>query len=154
MFCSKCGAQIDDNAAFCPVCGYAVEKTTETYTEPTPVEPAFQQPVYQQPVYQQAPVNDQAKTEAAKSAMIMAIIGLVLAELGLPGLILSCIARKKVKNYLNTYGELTGMAKVANILSKVGLALSIVMMVIWVIYIIAMVAIGASGALNNINYYY
>lgn len=36
MFCNSCGAQIDDGAQFCPVCGAAVEGAPAT--TPHPVE--------------------------------------------------------------------------------------------------------------------
>lgn len=45
MFCSYCGAQIADTAAFCSTCGKPVAQNNP--------QPAYQQPVYQQPAYQQ-----------------------------------------------------------------------------------------------------
>lgn len=44
MFCKACGAQLSDQATFCPNCGAA--------QQPAQVQPTYQQPV-QQPVYQQ-----------------------------------------------------------------------------------------------------
>ena len=39
MFCSNCGAQIDDNARFCPECGTLTEKkNAETAAQPDPAQ--------------------------------------------------------------------------------------------------------------------
>ena len=48
-YCSNCGKELADNAAFCPECGAAQQAA--------PQQPAYQQPQpqYQQPQYQQAP---------------------------------------------------------------------------------------------------
>lgn len=69
MFCSNCGKELTDNAAFCPECGAAQTAPQEEApqaapqeipTEPvysaqpqTPPQTSYQQPSYQQPVYQQ-----------------------------------------------------------------------------------------------------
>lgn len=71
-YCVKCGAQIDDNAAFCPNCGMSVNKFDQgtvvldgmknpyqTAPQQQPVQqPIQQQPIQQQPVQQQ-PVQQQ-----------------------------------------------------------------------------------------------
>ena len=84
MFCSNCGKELPDNAAFCPECG-AAQKTVpqeeapqaapqETPAEPiysapsqTPPQAAYQQPVYQQNQYQQnqPPYQQQAPYQPA-----------------------------------------------------------------------------------------
>ncbi|MCR4593787.1 MAG: zinc ribbon domain-containing protein [Clostridiales bacterium] len=51
--CTKCGAQIDDNAAFCPVCGNQENAQQAQYQQPQYQQPQYQQPQYQQPQYQQ-----------------------------------------------------------------------------------------------------
>lgn len=62
MYCKNCGAQIEDNANFCPACGA---------NQGQPVQYVEQQPVYQQQVYQQPPVinivntNTNTNTNAA-----------------------------------------------------------------------------------------
>ncbi len=157
MFCPSCGAQLGDNAKFCPSCGAAIAVQPQSAPQPEPqyqqpAQPQYQEPQYQQPQYQE-PVrtaNSEAQTSAGRSAMILAIVGLALSELGLPGLIISAIAKKKVKAYTAQYGAPTGMAKVAKILSTVGLIISIIMMVFWAIYIIvAIVAAIAAASMNS-----
>ena len=72
--------------------------------------------------------------------MIMSIVGLALAEFGIPGIILCAIAKGKVKK-ATAAGATGGKLKVARILSTIGMILSIVMTIFWLIYI---VAIGAA----------
>lgn len=83
--------------------------------------------------YNYAPAPVEAPT--AKQVMIFGIIALALAELGLPGLILAIIARKKAAAWTAAYGPFTGMAKVGSILARVALPVSIVMLVFWAIMI-------------------
>ena len=104
--------------------------------------------------YQPAPAPVNAPT--AKQVMIFGIIAIVLAELGLPGLIFAIIAKKKAAAWTAAYGPFTGMAKVGNILAKIALPLSIIMMVFWVIYSIVIIAVGAGSAFyqlsNDVNW--
>lgn len=140
---------------------------------PQPQEPQYQQPQYQQPQYQQPPqyygqqpyqetynnnygsaprAEDSSKSDEGRTAMILAIIGAVLSELGLPGIILCAIAKGKVKAWEEKYGPATGMAKAAKIISTIGLVFSIIMTVFWIIYFVAIIGfVGAakSGALED-----
>lgn len=81
--------------------------------------------------------------------MILSIVALALAELGLPGLIVAIVARKKLKQFVNDGGQLVGMAKVANILSRIALILGIVMTVFWAIYIVVIAIAAAAGILDE-----
>ena len=83
MFCSNCGKELPDNAAFCPECGAAqsapAEETPQAAPQEIPAEPiysapsqtppqaAYQQPVYQQNQYQQnqPPYQQQAPYQPA-----------------------------------------------------------------------------------------
>ena len=84
--------------------------------------------------------------------LVLGILAVVLAEFGIPGIILGAIGRSKGKKYIQAGGTLTGAAKVGYILSLVGLILGIVMTVVWIIYIIVIAAAGANGAFNNISF--
>lgn len=148
MFCPYCGAQLEDGTKFCPTCGKALAQ------EAAPVEAAPVAPVAPEvpvaPVV--APVDEAKKTADARSAMILAIIGVALSETAIGGIILSSIAKKKVKAYQAEYGEINGMAKVAKILSTVGLILSIVMGAYYMIAgIVACVGCAANGLGNAIG---
>ena len=136
MICSKCGANIPDGSTFCTACGAAVEAA------PAQAAP---QPVAAQPAGVQ--------TVSASKVLTWGILGLAFAGSGLLGLIFSIIGLKKGKLFLAENGSLFGQAKVGRTLAKVGLILSIVMMVFWVIYI-AVVGIFVGTVASNATYYY
>ena len=139
---------------------------------PQPQQPQYQQPQYQQPQYQQQPPQyygqpyqdnsynayrnepqavDTEKESSARSAMILAIVGAALGML--PGIIICAIARGKVKAWTEKYGTPTGMAKAANIISKVGLILSIVSLVVFVVYMFIYIGlIGSMGRAYGIDW--
>ena len=129
MICGNCGANIPDGSTFCANCGAAV-------TQAAPAQPVYAAP---------APV----KTVSPSKVLTWGILGLAFAGSGLLGLIFSIIGLKNAKLFLAENGALFGQAKVGRILAKVGLILSIVMMVFWLIYIIAIIALAGSVA-----YYY
>ncbi|MBQ7599726.1 MAG: hypothetical protein IJU57_03525 [Clostridia bacterium] len=84
--------------------------------------------------------------------LVFGILALVLAELGIPGIIIGAIGRSKGKKFIQAGGTLTGASKVGYILSLIGLILGIVMTVFWIIYIIVIAVAGANGAFNNITF--
>ena len=98
--------------------------------------------------YPPAPVN----APTAKQVMIFGIIAIALAELGLPGLILAVVAKKKAADWTAAYGPFTGKAKVGNILAKVALPVSIVMMVFWIVYITACIFVGIFAGINIVQH--
>ena len=96
--------------------------------------------------YRDTPQADNSQKNAeGRTAMILAIIGAVLSEFGIPGIILCAIAKGKVKAWEKKYGPATGMAKAAKIISTVGMVFSIFMTVFWAIYIIAIFFLIAKG---------
>lgn len=141
MFCPNCGNQVNEGAAFCAACGTKVEAQAAPQPTPAPAYEAVKEPVYtapqqpaytapQQPVYNvpQQPANNPALDSEATNCMIFSIIGLATGVMfGVPGIILSCIAKNKLGDYTARGGRLDGKAKVASILSKIGLPVSIAM---------------------------
>lgn len=126
MFCEKCGAPLNEGERFCQNCG-----------------------AVQNAVVSDQPAAQPAVQQRAKSLMILSIVALALAELGLPGLIVAIVARKKLKQFVKDGGQLVGMAKVANILSRIALILGIVMTVVWAIDIVVIAIASAAGALGE-----
>lgn len=91
-----------------------------------------------------APIDEQA----TKSALTTSIVGLVLASLGLPGWIVSAIARGKCKKLVEGGEPVVGKLKVANILSKIGLPVSIVVTILYVVEFILGIVIGVMQMQN------
>lgn len=134
-FCSNCGSELKDGAKFCENCGAPVEIAQE------PVREFVEEQTVE--YYTEAPVVNTPEQESmTKSALIMSIVGLALSELGIPGIIISAIAKSKVKK-ATAAGAIGGKLKAARILSTIGMILSIVMTIVWLLYI---VVIGAAVA--------
>lgn len=134
MFCQNCGNQLAEGAAFCGQCGTKVAVQAAPQPAPQPAyetpqstpQPAYEAP--QQPV-QAAPVQKQTNADLdsmATNTMIFGIIGLATGVMaGVPGIILSIIAKNKAGEFEACAGSLYGKAKVGSILSRVGLPVSI-----------------------------
>lgn len=128
-FCSNCGSELRPGAKFCENCGAPAEVIA------APAE----QVVYEQDrtVNETVVVDNGEQNSLSKSALIWSIVGLALSELGVPGIIVSAIAKGKVKKAAAA-GATGGKIKTARILSKIGMIVSIVMTVFWFIYAIVM----------------
>ena len=172
MFCHNCGNALEDGAKFCPNCGTPVAAPVideaPVVEQPVVEEPVVEQPqqpvyeapaapVYQQPVYT-TPVNPELNG-MSKSILIFGIIGLAFScsfYLSLLGIIFSAIGKGKVKAFLAAGGQLTGKAKVGNILAKVGLILGIVLTALFVVWLITIIvaAVANSGShYSNYRFY-
>ena len=120
MYCPECGKLITNGHAFCPECGASLG------------DPAKDLPA-QKPVRVIPAIN-------INPAFVLSIIAAALCRSGVPGLILSVIAKKKVRSCTDAGAPLSGRLKAANILSKVAFILSIVMTVFWTLYIAFVIA--------------
>lgn len=156
MFCRNCGSQLPDNAAFCGNCGTKVEAVAaapqqpayEAVQQPAPAQqPVFvapQQSAYaapQQPV--QAPPKpavDPYLDDLAGSVLARGITGLILAFVGIPGIIVSAKAKNLAAEYERKAGQLSGRAKVGSILAKVGFPVGWGMTAFYVLYAIILMA--------------
>lgn len=115
-YCEKCGAQMDDTTRFCPVCG--AENTAAAAQVVDPNQPP-------------------------QGLNVMAIIGMAISGTGIPGIIVSAIAKKRAKSgqYRNPLGPL----------ATAGLIVSILMTIFWIAYFIFIVVLAAKG-IGQINY--
>lgn len=166
MFCSNCGNQIPEGAAFCNSCGNAVnanapaveqvaaasqapvaEPVAVPVAEPaTETQPTFTSvPTYGASAAQSTPTFNAQPTESPSgtSVMIKGIIALACAVsfyLSIAGIIFGCLAKSGAKQFMNANGgQLFGKAKVGRILGKIGFIVGIVMSVLFVIWLIAMI---------------
>lgn len=134
----------------------------QPFEEPAPEpQPVAEEPVYQQPVNEPViePKRDPKLNSLATTAMILGIAGLACSLsfwLSLVGIIVSAIGRGKIKAYLAAGGELTGKAKVGNILSKLGLIFGIILFVLLIVYLIVIIvaAVKGSGSAGSYHFYY
>ena len=156
MFCTHCGAEMEEGAKFCSVCG------TEAAAARAPQTEVLEAPVNAQPspvseanaeVYQtgdsavtyraeNAPAADPAERIAAADVLRFGIMGIAFAAsfiLSPVGIILSAIGLGKSRRYAASYGSCTGKAKVGHGLSIGGLALGIVLTVLLIVWIILIV---------------
>lgn len=91
-FCKHCGNQIEDNAAFCGVCGQPqniAEPQAQAPVYQAPVQP--QQPVYQAPVQQPVYVAPQAPVAPAKPVIPAKGMGIAAMVLGILSLAMFCV---------------------------------------------------------------
>ena len=133
-FCKHCGSQIEDNAAFCGVCG-------QSQNAAEPQAPVYQAPVQpQQPVYvaPQAPVNPYAQPVVpgkglGVASMVLGIVSLVLFcvwYLAIPcaiiGAALGGVAQSKAK----AAGVKNGMAVAGITCSCIALGVAILFLLL------------------------
>ena len=164
MFCTNCGASIQDGTNVCPVCGAPVQGAQpQSNQQPQFEQPQFNQPQFEQPQFNQPQFNQPYYQQPAvpssvtpSSVLTWGIVGLAFSctfFLSFLGIIFSVVGTKKAKKLAEESGQpLSGKAKVGGILAKVGLPLGIVLTILFVIYIIVFVGIIAS-AINGSVYY-
>lgn len=118
MYCSKCGAQIDDSATFCPYCG--------TSTSGAAIRPEYYVP----------PVVSGGGAAPVKQTNGCAIAGFVLAFfMPFIGFILSIVGIVKAKKECGGSGKGLAIA---------GLIISLLSLILYVVLIVAIVLIGLS----------
>ena len=103
MFCSNCGAQIQDGSYVCPSCGAqtGASQPTQTYSQPQNYQTGYtqqpQQGYYQQPQqgYYQQPYYPGVETETSGTATLALVLAFLVP---LAGLILGIVGLSKYKN--------------------------------------------------------
>ncbi len=167
MFCSKCGTQVAEGAAFCANCGNALKvEATPVVEAPVevaapvveapvevaapvaePVAPAAPQnenvyaPTYQAPAYQQAPTYNSAPAQSvdAGSLMIKGILAIALCWTGIAGLILGSMAKRMAAQFMaENGGQIFGKAKTGSILGRIGFGFGIGFTIFWGLYFFIM----------------
>lgn len=175
MFCTKCGAAVEDGVKFCPNCGQPMEQVAPApqpepqpvpqpepqpvYQQPQPVyqqpQPAYQppqQPAYQpaaqpqQPVYQQTVYQNNVYQQPAGPQPSTLAFG-ILSLIFCGGGLLGLIFGAIGRGRGKRYpGTLTGASKAGYILSTIGMIVGIIMTIFWVVYLgIIIVGLIAAG---------
>ena len=124
MICNRCGANIPEESAFCNFCGAPVAPPAPPAT---PYEAPYEAPYYAPPVMPRV---------SSTPVLVLGIVAAAVAELGIPGIILGAIGKRKAAEYQAAGGPLTGKARVGSILSKVGFGVGIGFTVFWTLFIL------------------
>ncbi len=134
MYCRNCGAYLNDDAAYCSACGTAQQPNTYTYTEQPKEQP-----------------ESEAKKSAAIGVLVWGILGLFFAlELPLLGLIFSCVAKKKVTEYEQTYGEAKDVAGIGKGLAIAGFVVGLVCTILGALSVLSAFTTGFFAAFAEI----
>ena len=121
---------------------FQAQQRNQPVVEPFPTaEQSYQK--QSQPTVTENPTEEER--QLSKSALILAIVGAALAELGLPGLIVSLIAGNKLNQILNRFGKLRGMAIPARWVNLGGKIASIFFTVFGVYMLFVMLIIFSSA---------
>lgn len=120
MFCTKCGAELEENVSFCPECGSAVEAQTEeeisaqtetAATASTAPEQSFDWQAVSQPQPSQALNLEKPENNSKAAYIVMGVIGVaILIALVYLVLSLTGVGSPKAsvqKAFLNTWSDLT-----------------------------------------------
>ena len=75
MYCMKCGAQIPDNAQFCPSCG---AQTSAPAQAPVPPVMPQQQVQYQEPAPNVPPLNNTVRDVNTNTSQEFKILGITI----------------------------------------------------------------------------
>ena len=131
MYCKNCGAQLEAADKFCPSCGTLQNVAEEPVT----------------PEVLLSPEAEAQKDAEAGNLMRRSITGAIFSSTGilaLVGWIISAKARRRVRAFKETYGELTGRALAARIISGIGLGVGIGYTIFFTLYFGILIALAAS----------
>lgn len=130
MFCKNCGHQMNDGENFCSACG-AMNTTENTNT--TGLQYDF---------VTVDTVRDEEKDEMAGQTFKWGLMSLIFSASGclsLLGFIFSFIAKRKAKDFVDTFGQLEGRAKAGRVLGKIGFGVGLGYTIFWALYVIIIV---------------
>lgn len=99
--CPRCNAQLEDNAAFCPNCGFSVAQQTSAQPQQAQPTPQEQQPQYNQYAAAPAPVVNQYDHTAEFSAEDVSenkLLAAVIYVSSILGIIVALIAQSSRKS--------------------------------------------------------
>ncbi len=142
MLCKKCGAEMKDNADFCPQCGeknivQASEGQTSNTSEATPaqndqpqsVQNANTQQATQQPAYAQSDAATMPQNQQYTTMGGWLLFFMIIDILGIIGLVLELVVNSSSFAYLSYFG-MGGIA----VLAVIELVVAAVLMTVHVVF--------------------
>ena len=141
MFCSKCGKQNQDDAAFCNSCGAKIAPQQQYPIQPeTNAGNSYQWPLDMNPNVTPVSQIDIVDAESkSRASLVMGVLSIVFCWLmGIPGIILGALAisnGKKARLILNESYYMFWNALAGVITGSIGLAFSIISTVCYLIFI-------------------
>ena len=158
-YCTNCGAKLPDNAAFCPSCGQKINDIGASPKEtPTPVEPVKGVSSFPEEKIdndKKVAAMDVPGNKAALASFIIALIGFLLVETGLLGIILGGVALGQNRKGRDADRKpFTVFNKVAKPFAVLSLVFGILMIIFWFVYLIIVViypliAVAIEEAMNG-----
>ena len=103
-YCSKCGAQLPDEAIFCHACGRAVDPQFNQQAHGTDQSQSWYQTPNQAPLWHQAPTQSANNNGLATATKILMIIGTVVMAIYTLGIALAWCLPMTI-SYLNSIKE-------------------------------------------------
>lgn len=139
MICSNCGQILDDGTKYCGSCGapQAVTSTQQVIPitpDPTPVVDKYAQepavPIVPSAAGRNNTVNDENVMHSKETiCLIMGILSLALSWTLIGGIILGITGCNIAKDFKEVFYEFTPKAKTGKILSIVGIATSVAIVI-------------------------
>ena len=136
MFCTSCGAQLEEGMKFCTSCGAPVEKKED---------PTYVVPVPQSGNSLSVPAASELTPSNVLTWGIVAAAFACTFFLSFLGIIFGSIALKKADSYIAMHGPISTQVKVGHILSKVGIIAGIILTILCVLYFLFIIIIVANS---------
>ena len=139
MYCQKCGYEVKEGTKFCPICG-----------QEQMAAQAGSAKNFSTPIYMAEQDTTEKKDSLAGSILTWGILSLAFSVSGclaILGFIFSFIAKGKVKQYVELYGETEGRASVGKGLSKAGFIVGIIMTIYMILCFVFGIFFGLMSAL-------
>ena len=139
-YCANCGAQLDDNAAFCLSCGASVGQRQTQYQQASYQQYQYQQP---RPAYQAPGSNVPVNTGKATGSLVCGILSFFIP---IVSIVLSIVAIALAGASKNEIGYNLPSANAGRVCGIITLVLNILGIVPIILYFAGVITLGFSVA--------